>query len=89
MKKNGDFYHVKLKIANMNTVMNERIYGKNQVVEAIDENHTKVSVDMQNEESILVFILGFNKNLDVIEPNWLKEKLLDYSSFLKEKYGHD
>ena len=30
----------------------ERIYGKNQVVESINENSTKVSADIQNKENI-------------------------------------
>ena len=86
-KNNGDWYHVEfIASGTYASLVKERIYGKNQVVEAIDDQHTKVSVDMQNEESIFAFVLGFNRNIKVIGPKWLKEELLDYSSFLIENY---
>ena len=31
---------------------------------------------MQNKENILVFVLGFGSNCEVLEPEWLKEKIL-------------
>jgi len=65
----------------------ERIYGKNQVVESINENSTKVSADIQNKENIWVFVLGFGKNIDVLEPQWLKDDLLEIADELKQKYG--
>ena len=86
-KNNGDWYHVEfIASGTYASLVKERIYGKNQLLESIDEQHTKVSVDMQNEESILVFILGFNRNLEVLEPDWLKEKLADTGEFLISKY---
>ena len=75
MKKNGDFYHVKLKIENMNTVMNERIYGKNQSIEEIDSKNIIFDCDMQNKDMILSFVLSLGKNCKVIEPDWLKENV--------------
>ncbi len=86
-KSNGEWYHVEF-IAHETyaSLCRERIYGKNQVVEVIDDNSTKVSVDMQNKENIRVFILGFGENLDVLEPDWLKEDLKNIANAMLEKY---
>ena len=32
---------------------------------------------MQNKENILVFVLGFGENCEVLEPEWLKEKVVE------------
>ena len=45
-----------------------------------------VEVDMQNKENILVFILGFNKNIKVLEPEWLIEELKDFKDYLSDLY---
>ena len=43
--------------------------------------------DAQNKKPrILSFILGMKKYVEVIEPEWLKSALYDYSFFLSEKY---
>jgi len=52
MKKNGEYYHVELEFSNLNVYIEERIYGKNQELEVIDDNHIKLSCDMQNKEMI-------------------------------------
>ena len=41
---------------------------------------------MQNKENILVFILGFNKNIKVLEPEWLIEELKDFKEYLSNLY---
>jgi len=87
-KKNGDWHHVEfIAFGNYASLVKERIYGKNQIVEAIDENSTKVSVDMQNKESIRVFVLGFGENITVLEPQWLKEDLIDQGQKIIAKYS--
>lgn len=86
-KKNGDWYHVEfIAYGNYASLVKERIYGRNQVVEAIDKHSTKVSVDMQNKENIRVFMLGFGDNLLVLEPEWLKEDLFEQGRKIMEKY---
>ena len=37
---------------------------------------------MQNKENILVFILGFNKNVKVLEPQWLIDELILFKNYL-------
>ena len=86
-KKNGEWFHVEfIAHGNYASLVKERIYGKNQVVEPIDDKSTKVSVDMQNKESIRVFILGFGENATVLEPQWLKDDLAEQGRKLAEKY---
>lgn len=87
MKNNGDYYHVKfIATGPYACLVKERLYGKNQVVTSIDESSTIVEVDMQNKENILVFILGFNKNIKVLEPEWLIEELKDFKEYLSNLY---
>ena len=86
-KNNGDWYHVEfIAYGNYASLCKERIYGKNQVVEAIDENSTKVCVDMQNQESIRVFVLGFGENITILKPQWLKDDLKRIAKTIEEKY---
>ena len=41
---------------------------------------------MQNKENILVFILGFNKHIKVLEPQWLIDELKDFKEYLSNLY---
>lgn len=77
MKKNGDYYPVKLELTNLNTVMKERTYGKNQKIEEIDEKHLIFSAEMQNQDMILSFVLSLGTKCKVLEPEWLKERVQD------------
>ena len=85
---NGDWYHVEFIAKNVYAQLcKERIYGKNQFVEIIDEKNTLVKVDMQNKENIIQFILGFGKDIEVIEPQWLKDELIDCAEFILKNYN--
>ena len=75
MKQNGDYYHIKLELTNLYTVVNERRYGKNQVVRRIDDSKTILECDMQNKNMIKTFVLGFGSKAKVLEPEWLKEDI--------------
>ena len=87
MKNNGEWYPIKLKLTgNYAMLVKERIYGKDQKVEVVDDKTTILSCKMQNKENILVFVLGFGENCEVIEPDWLKEKLIETIDKLSEKY---
>jgi predicted DNA-binding transcriptional regulator YafY len=67
-------------------LVKERIYGKNQTVEAVDQNTSILSVEMQNKEDILVFVLGFGANCEVLEPEWLREELFSTTQEISKKY---
>ena len=75
MKENGEWFKIKLKLTGTYAMLaKERVYGKDQIVEEIDDNAIILTCKMQNEELILQFVLGFGLNCEVIEPVWLKEK---------------
>jgi predicted DNA-binding transcriptional regulator YafY len=87
MKQNGEWYLIKLKLTGSYAMLiKERIYGKDQKVEAVDEKTTILSCKMQNKENILVFVLGFGNNCEVLEPEWLKEKVVETIDKLYQKY---
>ena len=86
-KSNGEWYHVEFNASGIYaSLCKERIYGKNQVVTEIDEGHTKVSVDMQNKGNILTFILGFGKDIEILEPQWLKDELKETANHILDLY---
>ena len=87
MRQNGEWYPIKLKITGKYAMLvKERIYGKNQTVEAIDKNTSLLSVEMQNKEDIFAFVLGFGSNCEVLEPEWLREKVIETAKDLTNKY---
>ena len=87
MKNNGDWYPIKLKLTgNYAMLVKERIYGKEQTVESVDDKTTILSVKMQGQENILVFVLGFGANCEVLEPEWLKEKVVETIDAIYKKY---
>ena len=87
MKKNGDYYHVELIVSNKRAMlMKERVYGKNQVVEELDDGTIKVSLDMQQKEMILSYVLQCGKDVKVLSPEWLKEDLINTINEIKSFY---
>lgn len=87
MKNNGEWYPVKLKLTgNYAMLVKERIYGKDQTIESVDGKTTILSCKMQNKENILVFVLGFGANCEVLEPDWLKEKIVDTADRIIKYY---
>ena len=71
MKQNGDYYKIHLELRDLNTVIQERIYGKNQEVEIIDSHTSRLKCEMQNKNMILSFVLSFGSKCKVLEPKWL------------------
>ena len=87
MKNNGEWYPIKLKLTgNYAMLVKERIYGKDQTIEEVDDKTTILSVKMQGQENILVFVLGFGANCEVLEPEWLKEKVVETIDAIYKKY---
>ena len=76
MKQNGEWYDIKLKLKDQYAMLvKERIYGRNQIVEPIDDNTTILSCSMQNKDNIITFTLGFGDHCEIIEPIWLKKEI--------------
>ena len=87
MKKNGEYFHVELEFSNLNVYIEERVYGKNQELEVIDDNHIKLSCDMQNKDMIISFVLSFKSNCKVLAPDWLKEEVSNELLKMMDYYG--
>lgn len=84
MSQNGDYYHIELIASRKRAMlMKERVYGKNQLFDKINDNDIKVSLDMQNKDMILSFILSCGNDVKVLSPEWLindiKNKLEEIS----------
>jgi len=87
MKNNGEWYPIKLKITGKYAMLvKERIYGKDQTIQSIDDQTTILSCKMQNQENILVFVLGFGTHCEVLEPEWLKKKVVETFFRIKDIY---
>ena len=88
MKNNGEWYPIKLKLTgNYAMLVKERIYGKDQTIEEVDDKTTILSVKMQGQENILVFVLGFGANCEVLEPEWLIKDVIMQANKLANKYS--
>lgn len=75
MKNNGEWYNVEfIAHGKYATLVTERIYGKNQAVERIDQNSTRVSVEMRDMEGIIAFLLGFGDNIDILGSSAVKDE---------------
>ena len=87
MRNNGEWYPIKIRLTGRYAMLaKERIYGKNQTVEPL-EDATVLSCEMQNKEDILSFVLGFGANCEVLEPEWLRDCVLDSASAVVKKYS--
>ncbi len=87
LKSFGEYYHCKFKIKDLNTVILERIYGKNQDVEIIDDKTLILTCDMQNESQITAFVLSLGSKCEVLEPKNIKDSVTKEVLKLKELYG--
>jgi predicted DNA-binding transcriptional regulator YafY len=86
MKQNGEWYPIKLKLTgNYAMLVKERIYGKDQKVEVVDEHTTILSCRMQNKDNILKFVLGYGVDCEVLEPEWLKKRISETIEKIREK----
>lgn len=56
-------------------LLKERIYGKNQSVIDIDAENAKVTLDMQDEEQIISFVLNCGTDVVLLEPKYMVEKV--------------
>lgn len=76
MKSGLDEHHLVLIIrAPYHNIITDRIYGKNQVIEVVDDTSVKLSVTMRHLDQIKAFILGFGDSCEVLEPEHLKQDI--------------
>lgn len=87
MKQNGEWYQIKLQLFDQYAMLvKERVYGKNQTVEAMEDGSSVLTCEMQNKENIKVFVLGFGEHCKVLEPEWLREEIMGTIRTLKGLY---
>lgn len=85
--KNGTMFALKLKSSSVRAkLFKEKKFGANQVIEDIDDDNVLVTMDMQINPSTYNFILGCGDLVEVIEPQWLKDKIKELSKKIYEKY---
>lgn len=76
MTNNGEWYDVKLKFTGKYAmVVQDYLYGKNQVTECVDSNTTILSLQMQYRDTIVGFVLSHGIYCEVLEPEWLKQEV--------------
>lgn len=87
-KNNVEYVHIEFIISGVkNHLIKERIYGKNQIIEEIDREHSKVSLDMQNNDQMLSFILGCGTDIEVLQPDWLINQIKNIAKKIIDKYS--
>lgn len=88
IKSDDKWHHLVLKISNnMLFKVKDFTYGKNQVISSSNSKNSLVELDMQNKDEILNFVLGFGRDLEVLEPDWLKKEIKNVIEYLKKIYG--
>lgn len=87
MKKNGEWYPIKLQLFDQYAMLvKERVYGKNQAVEALEDGSSILTCEMQNKENIKVFVLGFGEHCKVLEPEWLRKEIIEDMQNVFDRY---
>ena len=86
-RNNGQYIHVELLAKGIRKhLLKERQYGKNQVVTEINDDQVKVSLDMQNEDQIVSFILGCGTDVVLLSPEYLVNKVKNKAIEIKNQY---
>lgn len=84
--KKEQWYHLELKVdKSFIGQIKERVYGKNQEI-TFEKNKYILKVDIQNKEEIIALVLSFGNNVEVIEPTWLKDELLNIAKHYLKMY---
>ncbi len=84
---NGEYHHVEMIVTGTRAVlMQERVYGKNQIMTDLGNGSYKVSLDMQNDNTMVSFVLGCGTETTVLEPQWLIDEVKKKVKEISEKY---
>lgn len=86
-KSNGDYHRVVLIATGTRAMLfKERLYGKNQTVEELDDGSIKVSLDMQNDNTMISFALSCGSEATFLEPQWLIDSIKEKIDLMRKKY---
>lgn len=84
--KKEQWYHLELKVdKSFIGQIKERVYGKNQEI-TFEKNKYILKVDIQNKEEIIALVLSFGNNVEVLEPTWLRDELLNTAKLYLKMY---
>ncbi len=87
LKNNGEYHHVVLIATGTRAMLlKERVYGKNQKIEELADGSIKVSMDMQNDKTMVSFALSCGDEATFIEPEWLIDALKEKAKLICDKY---
>lgn len=87
LKQNGNYYHIEFIATGTRAIlMEERVYGKNQIIEDLEDGSVKVSLDMQNDDAIVSFALGCGTDITILEPEWLIERVKEKIVEIHRRY---
>ena len=89
VKQRDPYTHFEFEINNLNQVLKDKVFGKNQKVEIIDERNLRLSFDSQNKKAVIAFVLSLADNCKVSEPVELKEELKNTISKMMSRYQND
>ena len=64
----------------------EYLYGKDQNITEVDKDTTILEFTAKYKYNTLQLVLGFGSNCKVLEPEWLKEELLNQTEKIKDLY---
>ena len=83
---NNEWVHIKLKFTGRPAMyVKEYLYGKNQVVTPIDRTSTVLECDMHYRYNTIRFVLQFGTDCEVLEPQWLKEEVINICKKVAEE----
>lgn len=88
--QNGEMFPVTLIASGVRArLFKEKEYGKDQICEDLPDGRTKVTLEMQKNHSTYNFILGCGNLVEVVEPVWLKEKIIELAKLILQQYNID
>ena len=86
--QNGEMFRLTLIAHGIRAkLIREKQYGYNQVCEDLPDGSVKVSMDMQKNPSTYNTILSFGDLVEVVEPQWLVDKIKDLALAIYKKYA--
>ena len=89
-KDNGDYHHVVMTATGTRAMLlKERVYGRNQTIEELEDGSIKVEMDMQDDGTMLSFALSCGNEAVFYEPQWLIEKLTEKAQEILALYNKD
>lgn len=85
---NGTIIHVVLLARGMRRrLVQERVFGKNQVVTPVDEEAVRVEMDVQDDGQTFSTLFGWASNIEVLEPPSLREKFKETLQQMRSLYS--